>query len=103
MHCKQLQVVRPKIAMCVGKERTMIRKLAYWIVYSDLKQVSLFRGIYDAKYGDKHYMYGIWSVMEFIAHNISEDFAEDLNNTFVDNLIMSCEKTERNNNGESEN
>ena len=81
----------------------MFRKLAYWIVYSDLKQVNLFRGVYDAKHGDKHYMYGIWSVMEFIAHNISEDFAEDLNNTFADNLIMSWGKTERNNNDESEN
>ena len=36
-------------------------------VYNELVECNLFTGRYDAKHGDDAYMYGIATVMEFIA------------------------------------
>ena len=81
----------------------MIRKLAYWIVYSDLKKCELFMGKYDAIHGSTEFMNGIWCVMEYIAHSISENCHFDFDTTFINNLIASKNKAGRNNNDESEN
>lgn len=46
---------------------------AYRIVYEDLtKDDWLFTGKYDAENGNKHFMYGIESVMEKIAYEAGE-------------------------------
>lgn len=46
---------------------------AYRIVYEDLTQDDwLFTGKYDAENGNKHFMYGIASVMEKIAYEAGD-------------------------------
>lgn len=59
---------------------------AYRIVLNDLKEVPMFAGSYDAVNGNKHFMYGISAVMEFIA-----DKAEDA--TFEDFFMKNFEKS----------
>lgn len=65
---------------------------AYKIVYDDLMQIDLFKGIHDAKHGNNNFMYGIATVMECIAHGVSEECLEKFNKEFTQNLIASEEK-----------
>lgn len=70
----------------------MFKRLAYYIVYTDLIKIDLFKGKYDAKNGSKHYMNGIATVMEVIALRASEATYEKQVNLFIDNLLKSEEK-----------
>lgn len=70
----------------------MIKRLAYRIVLSDLKRVPMFSGIYDAKHGSRNHMYGILSVMEYIANSVSEKCGDKFDEMFIDNLILSQDK-----------
>lgn len=66
---------------------------AYQVVFQDLMQIDLFRGIYDAKNGNKYFMYGIATVIECIAYGVSEECLEKFNKEFTQNMIASVEKT----------
>jgi len=66
---------------------------AYKIVFDDLIQHDLFKGIHDAKHGNNNFMYGIATVMECIAHGVSEECLEKFNKEFTQNMIASVEKT----------
>lgn len=50
---------------------------------------NLFRGIYDAANGNKKYMYGISTVMEFIAYHAGDDIYDKFSNEFTENMIAS--------------
>ena len=67
-------------------KRWRLRK-AYRLVYQDLRKVSMFRGVYDARNGDETFMYGIQTVMENVAHGADE--FEKFNNIFLDNMTYS--------------
>lgn len=58
----------------------------YKIVLEDLKQVSLFAGKYDAKNGNEHFMFGILTVMEYIADKAGNQKYTDM---FIDNMNKS--------------
>ena len=71
----------------------MDRKTAYEIVFEDLTNgVSFFNGCYDARNGKADYMYGIGTVMEFIAYSISDEVGDNFSNKFIENMILSEEK-----------
>ncbi len=65
---------------------------AYRIVYDDLIQCGAFRGIYDAKNGNEHFMYGVSCVMEVIASRVSDEVYDAFNDEFMNNMIESEEK-----------
>lgn len=67
---------------------------AYRIVYNDIlnKDVSLFLGRFDAVNGNKNYMHGICTVMEFIANNVSEKDYEDFEKIWWENFSNSLDK-----------
>ena len=59
----------------------MTKQEAYKIVYNDIlnRDIGLFLGRFDAKNGKPEFMYGISTLMEFIAYESSEkdyDFQE---------------------------
>ena len=62
------------------------------IVYDKLMEIPLFRGVYDAKHGNEHFMYGISTVMECIANLVSEELYDEYNATFHRNM---CESEDR--------
>ena len=62
---------------------------AYKIVFDDLIKCDMFRGIYNARYGAAHYMYGVSAVMENIAINVSEDCHEKFVDEFMTNMVKS--------------
>lgn len=70
----------------------MIKKLAYKIVFNDLKKCGLFMGTYDAKNGNEHFMYGIETIMESIAYAISDETGDKFNTKFLKNMIESEKK-----------
>jgi len=61
-------------------------------VLEELKEIQLFRGIYDAKNGNEHYMYGISTVMEVIANKAND---EEFENEFLHNMELSEERAGR--------
>jgi hypothetical protein len=67
---------------------------AYRIVYNDMLNsgCGLLVGEYDAKNGSEQYMYGVSTVMEWIAYRVSEETGNDFSDLFVKNLIKSIDK-----------
>ena len=55
----------------------------------------MFRGQFDAKNGNREFMYGICTVMENVALNVSEETYEDFSTLFVNNVCASIDKAER--------
>lgn len=75
----------------------IIKKLAYKIVLNDMMKENapcLFKGEYDAKNGKADYMYGINTVIEFIAYNVSDTIGNKVSDKFVNNMIKSEHKAE---------
>lgn len=53
----------------------------------------MFIGIYDAQHtSSRHFMYGIQTVLEYIAYNVSEDYYNKFSTEFIKNIIKSEEK-----------
>ena len=61
---------------------------AWEYVYDELIKVAMFIGIYDAKHGNKHFMYGISTVMEYIAN--CADKEDEFDAMFMQNM-KACE------------
>lgn len=68
---------------------------AYKLVYNDMvKCGGLFVGQFDAKNGNKKFMYGIGTIMEFIALNAGEEIYDDFEKIWSENFIESLDKSE---------
>ena len=70
----------------------MNKSEAYKIVFDDLTQCNLFRGIYDARHGNEYYMYGVVAVMENIAMGVSDECWKRFDEEFNQNMIESEKK-----------
>ena len=66
-------------------------KIAYQLVYDDMvsKGPKLFKGHYDAKHGNNSFMYGICTVMEFIADKVSPEAYDKFSTDFITNMNKS--------------
>lgn len=73
----------------------MSKNEAFEIVYNELIKCPMFRGQFDAKNGNREFMYGICTIMENIALNVNEETYEHFNTLFVNNVCDSIDKTER--------
>lgn len=73
-------------------EKTL--KAAYHLVYDDMvsKGPKLFKGFYDGKHGNNSFMYGICTVMEFIADKVSPEVYDKFSTDFVTNMNKSEER-----------
>ena len=67
----------------------MNKQEAFRIVLEELKKIPLLCGIYDARNGNEHFMYGVSTVMEIIAHNAVDEEFEDM---FIKNMVNSEDK-----------
>lgn len=80
------------------KEYEKVMKVAYQLVYQDMvvnAGVGMFIGKHDAKHGSKEFMYGIGTVMEFIASKVSEETYDTFSNIFTKNLIESEKRVDK--------
>ena len=58
-------------------------------IIEEIREISMFNGIYDAKNGKEDFMYGIETVMEYLAYRVSDEYGDSFSDTFVKNLIFS--------------
>lgn len=70
----------------------MNKREAFEIVYNELIKNPMFQGNYDAKHGNENFMYGICTVMEVIANNISEEKYDEYSTLWVNNMTKSEER-----------
>ena len=61
-------------------------------VFDELLKCDIFRGKYDAKNGNEHFMYGVCTVMEYIANIISEECHDKFDAEFLKNMQESEDK-----------
>lgn len=71
----------------------MDKTTAFRIVYEELTKNPMFCGVFDARHGKREFMYGICTVMENIADNVSEDTYNEYSAMWCDNIVNSI--TER--------
>lgn len=71
-------------------------KEAYRIVFNDMMNsgCGLLIGRYDAKNGNEKYMFGVDTVMEWIAYKVSEAQGDDFSELFMKNMVE-CQKKAR--------
>lgn len=76
------------------RELTKHEKATLENIFEELKKCDLFIGKYDAKNGNKHYMYGVNSVMECLAYMIDEKYGNDFSHEFFENMLTSEEEAD---------
>lgn len=74
----------------------MSRQEAYKLVLEDLTNCGcgLFVGKYDATNGSDKFMYGISTVMEYIAYQVGEKEYEKFQDIFLENMEKSVDKAQ---------
>lgn len=58
----------------------------------EMSECDLFIGKYDSKHGNKRYMNGIYTVMEYLAYKVSEEYGDNFSDMFIKNLVDSERK-----------
>lgn len=61
----------------------------------EMMKCPMFRGEYDAKHGKESFMYGIATVMEYLALKVDEDFYQEVSDIFVKNMVKSLDKAHK--------
>lgn len=69
------------------EEKKVIEK-----VVDGMTECGLFCGRYDAKNGNEHFMYGVSTVMEYLAYLVSDEYGDEFSDTFTKNMIKSEKK-----------
>ena len=75
----------------------MTKQEAYKIVYNDIlnRDIGLFLGRFDAKNGKPEIMYGISTLMEFIAYESSEKDYDDFEEIWFENFQKSIDNAKK--------
>lgn len=66
------------------EEKKVVQK-----VVDGMAECGLFYGRYDAKNGSAEFMYGISTVMEYLAYLVGDDYGAEFEDTFLKNMIKS--------------
>ena len=75
----------------------MSKQEAFKIVLEDLTKngCGLFAGQYDAKNGSEYFMYGISTVMDYIAYKAGKKEYEEFQALFFENMQKSVDKAKQ--------
>ena len=65
-------------------EREVLKKIV-----ENMRECGLFVGRFDAKNGNINFMYGIETVMEYLANLISEEYCDEYQKEFINNFERS--------------
>ena len=60
-----------------------------------MMECPMFRGEYDAKNGSESFMYGISTVMEYLASCVDDTFCQNVSDGFTRNMVKSQEKVQK--------
>ena len=61
----------------------------------EMMECPMFRGEYDAKHGSESFMYGIATVMEYLASSVDDTFYQSVSDGFTRNMVKSQEKVQK--------
>lgn len=53
----------------------------------EMMECPMFRGEYDAKHGNESFMYGISTVMEYLASRVGDAFYQGVSDVFTHNMV----------------
>ena len=67
------------------QEKQVIKKIVDKIVADG----GLFAGNYDARNGNKDFMYGICTIMEYFAYLVDENYGIEFSDKFIMNMLKS--------------
>lgn len=70
-------------------EKQTMRKVIETIIQRD----GLFAGNYDAENGNSDFMYGISSLLEYLAYSVDTDFGNEVEDIFAENMLKSEKKS----------
>ena len=73
-------------------EQKAVVKEVFEQVISD---VEMFRGHFDAKNGDEHFMLGISTPLTYLAYTIDEEYGEQFDSMFMNNITKSIEEANK--------
>lgn len=66
-------------------EKAVVKKVIETIMQNE----GLFAGNYDAVNGNPDFMYGISSLLEYLAYAVDENFGLEIDNAFLKNMLKS--------------
>lgn len=66
-------------------EKQTMRKVIETIIQRD----GLFAGNYDAENGNSDFMYGISSLLEYLAYSVDADLGNEVEDIFAENMLKS--------------
>lgn len=55
----------------------------------EMSECGLFVGKYDAENGSEQFMYGVDTVMEYLAYKVSEEYGDKFCGMFLENMVES--------------
>ena len=61
----------------------------------EMMECPMFRGEYDAKDGNESFMYGITTVIEYLASLVDDTFCQEVSDTFTHNMAKSQDKIQK--------
>lgn len=70
-------------------EKQTIRK----VIETIMQNGGLFAGNYDAVNGNPDFMYGISSLLEYLAYSVDENFGNKVEDAFIKNMLKSEKKS----------
>ena len=59
---------------------------------SKMMECPMFRGEYEAKHGSESFMYGIATVIEYLASLADDTFCQEVSDVFTHNMVESQKK-----------
>lgn len=66
-------------------EKQTMRK----VIETIMQNGGLFAGDYDAVNGNPDFMYGISSLLKYLAYSVDENFGDEVEETFIKNMLKS--------------
>lgn len=70
------------------EEKALLKK----IIKNMMDSIGLFRGCYNAKSGNKKFMFGIMDTMQYLAYLVSDEYGEKITDIFEKNMLDSEKK-----------
>ena len=61
----------------------------------EMMECPMFRGEYDAEHGNESFMYGIATVIEYLASLADDTFCQEVSDVFTHNMVKSQEKVSK--------
>lgn len=95
-----IRITQTKRCLSIGKPKDFLRRFkameltdnereALKKIVENMRECGLFVGKFDAKNGNINFMYGIETVMEYLANLISEEYHDEFEKEFITNLVKS--------------